>query len=86
MFEIFTPKKEAVPQMPTFEELKMALPEELRDEFQKLREDIEKLAGDRGISMSVAEVDEDEVLSEEKDLFVRRDELQKMAMEKLQSK
>lgn len=53
MFEMFKPKKEEAPKMPNFEKLKMALPEELRDEFQKLGEDVEKIAGAKGGAMDV---------------------------------
>jgi 4'-phosphopantetheinyl transferase EntD len=85
MFEMFKPKEET-PKMPTFEELKMALPEELRDEFQKLGADVEKIARAKGGAMDGNEV-EDEILSdEEKRIFARHGELQKMAMDKLQSK
>jgi len=83
---MFKPKKEKAPKMPTFEELKMALPEELRDEFQKLGEDVEKIADAKGGAMDGSEVEDETLSDEEKRIFDRHGELQKMAMEKLQSK
>ena len=61
--------------MSTFEELKMVLSEELRDEFQELGEAVEKYPT------------EEELMSdEEKKIEARYDELTDMAINKLQSK
>lgn len=80
---MFKPKKAEVPQMPTFEELKMALPEELREEFQKLGGDVEKIAGAKGGAMDDKEVEDELMSDEERKIFARHGELQKMAMDKL---
>lgn len=85
MFEFFKPKetKKDTPQKPNFEQLKAALPADLRDEFQKLSDDIEKI-----ISANVdGRIIEDESLSdEERIIFKRHGDLQKLAMDSLQKK
>lgn len=83
---MFKPKKAEVPKIPPFEELKKSLPEELQEEFQKLGEDIEKIASIKGGAMDGREVEDEFLSDKEKKVFSRYGELQKIAMDKLQSK
>jgi hypothetical protein len=84
MFGFFEgPKKPEQPKAPAFEELTAALPEELRDEFQKLGEEVQNInvkESDGG------EIKEELLSDEDKKTLARYDELTKMAEANLGNK